>query len=145
MTLANKTQEEVYDAFLSHAWKEMPFGSNPELSEECFSAKDGLNCLRTISPVSAKEKIIKTDYPHSLTYKLLNPGYTNFAAEEDSHEGNVKFIKTEGGVTMTWHVKWQPLRYFEVVTICVVTNIIPLFQWSFNRKLDSLATEKTEL
>ena len=64
--VANMTEEHVYDAFYAYVWKELPWGY-AELSEECNS-KDGLNCVRKVPANPAKERIIKTDYPHSFTY-----------------------------------------------------------------------------
>ena len=64
----------------------------------------GTGCTRRIGPGArgVLERIVATDHPHHLEYRVMNPSWRTFPV--DHHAGTVAFAATGGGSEVRWRV-----------------------------------------
>lgn len=71
---------QAYDAWLQYAWiggADLPLAKAPIIVER-GDLQSGNGLLRRIPPIGIEEKITSANYPNSLEYKVVNPGWTTY-------------------------------------------------------------------
>jgi uncharacterized protein YndB with AHSA1/START domain len=101
--------DATWACFLAELWiAGAGFGPRPVI-EEAGDAH-GRGCTRRIGgPRGVRERIVATEHPQRLTYRVVNPSWTTFPV--DDHLGTVAFAATDdGGTEVRWSVEVVPKR-----------------------------------
>ena len=101
--------EVAWSHFLAELWiGGAGFGPRPEIVER--GDDHGTGCTRRIGPGArgVLERIVATDHPHHLEYRVMNPSWRTFPV--DHHAGTVAFAATGGGSEVRWRVDLVPKR-----------------------------------
>lgn len=85
----------------------------------------GTGCTRRIGRGArgVRERIVATEHPNHLEYRVMNPSWTTFPV--DHHVGTVAFAATEdGGTEVRWRVELVPKRGAGLVVIAATRFVI---------------------
>lgn len=99
--------DATWSRFLSALWiAGAGLGPRPAIEEP--GDAHGTGCTRRIGGArGVRERIVATEHPHRLEYRVVNPSWTTFPV--DHHRGTVAFAATEdGGTEVRWRVELVP-------------------------------------
>ncbi|MFO8149266.1 MAG: GNAT family N-acetyltransferase [Trueperaceae bacterium] len=102
--------EVAWEIFFRELWLGgAGFGPRPVIEEP--GDAHGTGCTRRIGPGArgVLERIVATDHPDRLEYRVMNPSWRTFPVEH--HAGTVVFEATgDGGTEVRWRVELVPKR-----------------------------------
>ena len=115
--------EATWACFLDELWlRGAGFGPRPVIEEP--GDVHGSGCTRRIGPGArgVLERIVATDHPDRLEYRVMNPAWRTFPV--DHHRGTVAFAALpDGGTEVRWRVEYVPKRGAGLV-VAVATRFV---------------------
>lgn len=100
--------EETWSRFYTDLWLGgAGFGPRPVVEEPGDVHGSGSTRRMGVGARAVRERIVATEHPHRLAYRVLNPAWRTFPV--DHHVGTVAFVATEdGGTEVRWRVELVP-------------------------------------
>lgn len=116
--------EVTWARFLSELWVAgAGFGPRPTMEVPGDARGTGSTRKIGIGERGVRERIVATEHPHRLEYRVMNPSWTTFPV--DHHVGTVAFERTEdGGTEVRWRVDLVPKRGAGPVVLMATRYVI---------------------
>jgi hypothetical protein len=128
----------TWSRFLSVLWiAGAGFGPRPVIEEP--GDRHGAGCTRRIGGArGVVERIVATEHPNRLAYRVMNPSWTTFPV--DHHLGTVAFAATEdGGTEVRWRVELVPKRGVGPVVMAATRFVIGRYLKALARACEAAA------